>query len=333
MPSSGRRNLRPTLEPLDIELLTASFCDLQVLLDLSPYHPTSPTSRLSPDSCLPLDSHVSPNSRISPTCTRLSHLSPERDSHVTPAPRLSPVPARLGLTLADGNIRAFHHSTPLHNPLNTPLLSPGSPLSPLTPSSSGASSPDLVTQFDLLLALDPNHASVDSRAPPHPATNSDRPRPSQMPENILRVPNTPVPVAHPPLQPPMAAPFTMPLRGTKDTPKFQGKIIAELPRFLEDVGILADQAQLDHMGKIRAAIRYAALDEAELWETLESATAVPANWANFVTAVKQLYPGCEGADRYYRSDLHNLVQEYCVKPMKNREELGEYHRKFQKVAV
>ncbi|KIJ09275.1 hypothetical protein PAXINDRAFT_17626 [Paxillus involutus ATCC 200175] len=327
MPSSGRRNLRPTLEPLDIELLTASFRDLQVSLDLSPYHPTSPTSRLSPDSCLPLDSHVSPNSRISPTRTRLSHLSPERDGHVTPAPQLLPVPARLGLTSADGNISdspgtpqrtapdlldlspfvpgAFHHSTPLRNPLNTPLLLPGSPLSPLTPSSSGASSPDLVTQFDPLPALDLNHASVNSLAPPHPATNSNGPRPSQTPENILRVPNTPVP----------------------------GKIIAELPRFLEDVGILTDQAQLDHTGKIRAAIRYAALDEAELWETLESATAVPADWANFVTAVKQLYPGCEGADRYYRSDLHNLVQEYRVKPMKNREELGEYHRKFQKVAA
>jgi hypothetical protein len=60
---------------------------------------------------------------------------------------------------------------------------------------------------------------------------------------------------------------------------------------------------------------------------------IPADWANFVTAVKQLYPGCEGADRYYRSDLHNLVQEYRIKPMKNREELGEYHRKFQKVAA
>ncbi|KIJ08787.1 hypothetical protein PAXINDRAFT_18096 [Paxillus involutus ATCC 200175] len=350
----SRRNLRPTLEPLDIELLTTSFRDLQVSLDLSPYHPTSPTSRLSPDSCLPLDSHISPNSRISPTRTRLSHLSPERDGHVTPALRLSPVPARLGLTSADGNISdspgtpqrtapdlldlspfvpgAFHHSTPLRNPLNTPLLSPGSPLSPLTPSSSSASSPDLVTQFDLLPALNLNHASVDSPAPPHPA-NSNGPRPSQTPENILRVPNTPVPVAHPPPQPPMAAPFTMPLRGTKDAPKFQGKIIAELPRFLEDVGILADQAQLDHAGKIRVAIRYAALDEAELWETLESATVVPADWVNFVTAVKQLYPGCEGADRYYRSDLHNLVQEYRVKPMKNREELGEYHRKFQKVAA
>ncbi|KIJ10742.1 hypothetical protein PAXINDRAFT_16289 [Paxillus involutus ATCC 200175] len=335
-PSFSERNLCPTLEPLDIELLTASFRDLQV-------------------SCLPLDSHVSPNSRISPTRTCLSHLSPERDGHVTPAPRLSPVPARLGLTSADGNISdspgtpqrtapdlldlspfvpgAFHHLTPLRNPLNTPLLSPGSPLSPLTPSSSGVSSPDLVTQFDPLPALGLNHASVNSPAPPHPATNSDGPRPSQTPENILRVPNTPVPVAHPPLQPPMAAPFTMPLRGTKDAPKFQGKIIAELLRFLEDVGILADQAQLDHAGKIRAAIRYAALDEAELWETLESATAVPADWVNFVTAVKQLYPGCEGADRYYRSDLHNLVQEYHVKTMKNREELGEYHRKFQKVAA
>ncbi|KIK74318.1 hypothetical protein PAXRUDRAFT_19995 [Paxillus rubicundulus Ve08.2h10] len=125
----------------------------------------------------------------------------------------------------------------------------------------------------------------------------------------------------------------MSLRGTKDAPKFLGKITAELLCFLEDVGILADQAQLDDAGKICAAIRYTALDEAKLWETLDSATAVPAVWADFITAVKQLYPGCEGADRYYRSDLHNLVQEYWVKPMKNREELGKYHRKFQKVAT
>ncbi|KIK78203.1 hypothetical protein PAXRUDRAFT_17009 [Paxillus rubicundulus Ve08.2h10] len=125
----------------------------------------------------------------------------------------------------------------------------------------------------------------------------------------------------------------MPLRGAKDAPKFLGKVTAELLRFLEDVSILADQAQLDDAGKICAAIRYAALDKAELWETLDSAAAVPAVRVDFVTAVKQLYPGCEGADRYYRSDLHNLVQEYRVKPMKNREELGEYHRKFQKVAA
>ncbi|KAF8834019.1 hypothetical protein BDN67DRAFT_915790, partial [Paxillus ammoniavirescens] len=121
--------------------------------------------------------------------------------------------------------------------------------------------------------------------------------------------------------------------GTKDAPKFLGKIAVELPHFLEDVGILTDQAQLDDTGKMRTDIHYAALDEAELWETLESATTAPADWANFVTAVKQLYPGCEGADRYYHSDLHNLMQEYCVKPMKNIEEMGEYYQKFQKVAA
>ncbi|KIJ09841.1 hypothetical protein PAXINDRAFT_17097 [Paxillus involutus ATCC 200175] len=206
------RNLCPTLEPLHIELLTTSFRNLQVLLDLPPYHPTSPTSRLSPDSCLPLDSHVSPNSRPSPVPTRLSYLSPKQDGHVTSTPRLLPVPTCLGSISADGNISdspgtpqhtapdfldllplvpgAFHHLTPLRNPLNTPLLSPGSPFSPLTPSSSGMSLPNLVTQFDPLPALDPNHASINSPAPPHPATNSNGPRPSQTPENILCAPNT-----------------------------------------------------------------------------------------------------------------------------------------------
>ncbi|KIJ09842.1 hypothetical protein PAXINDRAFT_17098 [Paxillus involutus ATCC 200175] len=128
-------------------------------------------------------------------------------------------------------------------------------------------------------------------------------------------------------------PYTLPALQPSGSVLVHPNTLFHSPRFLEDVGILADQAQLDHAGKIHTAICYATLDEAKLWETLELATAIPADWANFVTAVKQLYPGCEGADRYYHSDLHNLVQEYRVKPMKNREELGEYHGKFQKVVA
>ena len=60
------------------------------------------------------------------------------------------------------------------------------------------------------------------------------------------------------------------------------------------------------MQKIKAAICYAALDEAEVWQTLPEATANPADWAGFIAATKKLYPGCEGANWYCRADIQYL---------------------------
>jgi len=94
----------------------------------------------------------------------------------------------------------------------------------------------------------------------------------------------------------MAQPIQMPLHSTPNAPKFDGKTPSELPQYLEDVEDITDAAILDHGGKIRAALRYAALDEAELWQTLTEATAIPADWNAFIVAVKKLYPGCEGTN-------------------------------------
>ena len=63
-------------------------------------------------------------------------------------------------------------------------------------------------------------------------------------------------------------PFQMPLRGIPNTPKFSGKTPSELPQYLEDIDLLGDATVLDEVQKIKAAIRYAALDEAEVWQTL-----------------------------------------------------------------
>jgi hypothetical protein len=130
----------------------------------------------------------------------------------------------------------------------------------------------------------------------------------------------------------MANPIRMPLQGTQNAPKFDGKSSAQLPCFLEDIEFLGTSANLSKEEQIRAAIRYADLDEAEVWQTLPETTAVPANWVNFVTAVKDLYPGVEGDDRYCRADLQYLVQEYRTKPMQSQQDLGGYQRKFLKVA-
>ncbi|KIJ06724.1 hypothetical protein PAXINDRAFT_20076, partial [Paxillus involutus ATCC 200175] len=96
--------------------------------------------------------------------------------------------------------------------------------------------------------------------------------------------------------------------------------------------ILAEAAQInDEAAQIKVAIRYTDLNEAEVWQTLTAASG--GDWDAFVVAVKDLYPGCEGADRYCRADLQYLVQDYHAKAMRSQDELGEYRRKFMKIST
>ena len=101
---------------------------------------------------------------------------------------------------------------------------------------------------------------------------------------------------------------------------------------MEDIDLLGDAAVLDKAQKIKAAIHYAALDEAEVWQTLPEATANPVDWADFI-ATKKLYPGCEGANQYCHADIQYLVGDNCTKVMCSQDDLGEYTRKFTKFAV
>ena len=121
--------------------------------------------------------------------------------------------------------------------------------------------------------------------------------------NIIIPPIIPPP-AHPtntqnlPVQNhPMANPAPqMLLCGTQNALKFDGKTLALLPHFLKDVNILSTAAGIMDLEKIRAAIRYADLEEAEGWELLDEVATNPPDWANFAWAVKKLYPRCEGAN-------------------------------------
>jgi hypothetical protein len=122
----------------------------------------------------------------------------------------------------------------------------------------------------------------------------------------------------------MANPIQMPLRGTQNAPKFDGKSFAQLSCYLEDIEFLGTSVNLSKEEQIHAAIWCVDLDEAEVWQTLPETTAVPADWVNFMATVKDLYLGCEGDDWYWRADLQYLVQEYCTKPMQSQQDLGEY---------
>ncbi|KAF8430926.1 hypothetical protein L210DRAFT_3416995 [Boletus edulis BED1] len=131
----------------------------------------------------------------------------------------------------------------------------------------------------------------------------------------------------------MAAPIQIPLRGTSNVPKFDGKQPSELPRYLEDIKFLGNAAHIDQAGKIKAAIQYVALDEAEVWQTLAETTAIPADWTTFIMAVKNMYPGCEGTNHYSRGDVQYLVQDHQRKSMRNQDDLGEYTRALLKIAA
>ena len=122
------------------------------------------------------------------------------------------------------------------------------------------------------------------------------------------------------------------LRGTQNALKFDGKTPALLLCFLKDVDILGTAAGITDLEKIHAAIRSADLEEAEGWELLDEVAANPPDWVNFAWAVKRLYPGCKGANRYCRADIQYLVQKFRAKPMRTLEDLGEYQRKFLKIA-
>ena len=124
----------------------------------------------------------------------------------------------------------------------------------------------------------------------------------------------------------------MPLCGTQNAPKFDGKTPALLPCFLEDVDILSTVAGIMDLEKIRATIRYADLEEVEGWELLDEVTTNPLDWANFAQAVKKLYPSCEGANRYCWANIQYLVQVFWAKPMRTLEDLSEYQHKFLKIA-
>ena len=156
------------------------------------------------------------------------------------------------------------------------------------------------------------------------------PAPAVNPVNPINLPANPR--QNPPI--PMSQPaFQMPFRGTPNAPKFSGKTPSELPRYLEDIDLLGHAAALDQAQKIKAAIRYAALDEAGVSQTLPEATANPADLDAFVAAIKKLHPGCEGANRYCRADIQYLVGDYRMKAMRSQDDLGEYTRKFTKFAA
>ncbi|KIO07148.1 hypothetical protein M404DRAFT_137550 [Pisolithus tinctorius Marx 270] len=219
----------------------------------------------------------------------------------------------------------FIHSTPQRP------KTPPSPLTPVTSSDSSSPRPSFSHLFDASKSI-PRLSPISNPPTLLPAHSHTIPTTSHpQPIPVPPVTNLALP---PQVNPPMANPqFQMLLRGTQNSPKFSGDSPTQLPHYLEDIDFLSTLTTLDDCGKIRAAIRYADLEEAKVWQMLPEAAPVADSWDAFVVTVKGLYPGCEGDDHYCRADLQYLIEEYQSKPMRNQDDLREYQQKFAKISA
>ena len=238
-------------------------------------------------------------------------------------------------------IRELHLTSNFSSPLSALTPSPES-LSSLS-SSSPSPSPSNSTSPSLFYLLDPSSLSFQTNpgSQENPSALAQPPPSAALHLGLTSTPSNIIP--SPPAQStntqnlrvqnhPIANPAPqMPLHGTQNALKFDGKTLALLLHFLEDVDILGTVAGITDLEKICAAIRYADLEEAEGWELLDEVTANPPDWVNFSQAVKKLYPCCKGANRYCQADIQYLVQEFQAKPMCTLEDLGEYQCKFLKI--
>ena len=145
-------------------------------------------------------------------------------------------------------------------------LSPSSPiLSELTPSPSlsflfNPSFFLLISNTNLLSPLfTPSESSFPSTSPLHVPIPL-LPSVSSFPINLIPPPANQVQIS----PPAMAQQFQMPLHGTPNTPKFDGKTPSKLPQYLENINFLRNSARLNNTKKIKVALHYVTLDEAEV---------------------------------------------------------------------
>ena len=121
----------------------------------------------------------------------------------------------------------------------------------------------------------------------------------------------------------------MPLRGTPNAPKFDGST-DQLLRYFEDIEQLADAANLSGDDRIKAAIRYIPQGDTLLWQGYVKDA--KSDFNIFKTSIMSIYPGCDSASAYTRSDLDFVVSEQKGKAMTSQADLGVYYRNFLRVS-
>ncbi|KAJ6475016.1 hypothetical protein C8R47DRAFT_1220840 [Mycena vitilis] len=129
--------------------------------------------------------------------------------------------------------------------------------------------------------------------------------------------------------PRIMAPKTLPMRGSKSAPSFDGKP-GHLLRYLRDVqetGEDTERTTDDEL--IDIALRYLNIDDEELWKRKRTAIMT---FDQFKKEIMKLYPGSNGDKLYAWSDLREVVRKGQEKPPSNEDDFGEYQRNFTRIA-
>ena len=127
--------------------------------------------------------------------------------------------------------------------------------------------------------------------------------------------------------PPVIPSPPMPFRGNSSAPKFEGNNPRELQRYFEELEFLFTTCVVvdnDLMKKF--TVRYVDIETEDGWKQLPEFTA--GNYNQFKAAIFKLYPGADGKSKWTISNLDHLTGEWSRVGFHNKEELGNYHRKF-----
>ena len=131
-------------------------------------------------------------------------------------------------------------------------------------------------------------------------------------------------MSHPAATP---APPSMPFRGNSSAPRFEGNNPRELQRYFEELEFLFTTcAVTDNLLMKQYAVRYVDIDTEDGWKQLPEYTT--GTYAQFKATIFKLYPGADGERKWTISDLDHLTGEWSRVGFRNKEELGNYHRKF-----
>ncbi|KAJ7670632.1 hypothetical protein DFH06DRAFT_1320562 [Mycena polygramma] len=164
--------------------------------------------------------------------------------------------------------------------------------------------------------------STDSPTEPSSLTLSSEPS-----QDRLSADQEPVPQI--PHIPRIMAPKSLPMRGSKSAPSFDGKP-GHLERYLRDVretGEDTERTSDDEL--IDIALRYLDIDDEELWKRKRTANMT---FDAFKKEIMKLYPGSNGDKLYAWSDLREVVRKGQERPPSNKDDFGEYQRNFTRIA-
>src|SRR5262245_33965796 len=123
------------------------------------------------------------------------------------------------------------------------------------------------------------------------------------------------------------SPPSMPFRGHASAPRFEGNNPRKLQCYFEALEFLFTTcAVIDNDLMKKYTVRYVDIDTEDGWKQLPEFTT--GNYTQFKAAIFKLYPGADGERKWTISDLDHLTGEWSRVGFRNKEELGNYHRKF-----